>query len=96
MGAEGRAGGGQGVPGPNPSVLAALERMTQQPKQRQRREESAEGGRRVEGGEHREEEKTKGRAGSTSLTSGRPGGRCTVGGAAGRGGPRNPCSPFFG
>lgn len=45
MDAGGRAGGGQGVPGPSPSVLAALGRMTQQPKQRQRQEESAEGGR---------------------------------------------------
>lgn len=44
MSAGGRAGGGQGVPGPSPSVLAALGRMTQQPKQQQRQEESTEGG----------------------------------------------------
>lgn len=62
MDAGGRAGGGQGVPGPSPSVLAALGRMTQQPKQRQRQEESAEGGRRVVGGEHQGEEKPEGRA----------------------------------
>lgn len=62
MDAGRRAGGGQGVPGPSPSVLAALGRMTQQPKQRQRQEESAEGGRRVVGGEHQEEEKPEGRA----------------------------------
>lgn len=60
MDAGGRAGGGQGVPGPSPSVLAALGRMTQQPKQRQRQEESAEGGRRVVGGEHQGEEKPEG------------------------------------
>lgn len=90
--AGGRAGGGQGVPGPSPSVLAALGRMTQQPKQQQ--EESTEGRRRVEGGEHQGEETTEGRAGSTSLTSSGPGGRCAVGGAAGREGRENPCSPF--
>lgn len=94
--AGGRAGGGQGVPGPSPSVLAALGRMTQQPKQQQQQEESTEGRRRVEGGEHQGEETTEGRAGSTSLTSSGPGGRCAVGGAAGREGRENPCSPFFG
>lgn len=86
----------RGVPGPSPSVLAALGRMTQQPKQQQRQEESTEGGRRVEGGEHQWEETTEGRVGSTSLTSSRPGGRCAIGGAAGRGGRGNPYSPLFG
>lgn len=71
LGVGGRAGRGRGVPRPSPSVPAALGRMTQQPKQRQRQEEAA-GGRR--GGEGRDK-----------LARGEGGGRGGLGGRRSRG-----------
>lgn len=93
LGVGRRAGRGRGVPRPSPSVPAALGRMTQQPKQRQRQEEAV-GGRRGgegSGGEGQTgsgggwwEGRTGGRRSRapphpTSLTSDRPG-RCPTSG----------------
>lgn len=83
LGVGGRAGSDPGVPRPSPSVPAALGRMTQQPKQRQRQEEAA-GGRRGE----------KGRGGTNRLGGRVVGGKDWGEGGAGVGGraPPHPTS----
>lgn len=91
-----RAGRGRGVPRPSPFVPAALGRMTQQPKQRQRQEEAAGGRRGGEGRDKPAQGEGGGRGGlggrrsrgawgrapphPTSLTSNRPGGHRASGG----------------